>query len=146
MKFASVLKLTAAAFVSGALLVPSIGPAMAAATYPPHVSILYASPVLTNGHAAVAVAGDHLTSGMSVKASRGTHSATAAVSSIMSRKCTPAARMASAWACAVLHGMASTCAPMSRSRRAMAPSSSFAPGGSRCRLGTCGFMSISTRT
>lgn len=80
MKFASILKLTAAAFVSGALLVPGIGPATAAATYPPHVSILYASPVLTNGHAAVAVSGDHLTSGMSVKASRGTRSITAAVS------------------------------------------------------------------
>lgn len=79
MKFTAVIKLAATALVTGALLVPGIAPAHAA-PYPPKVSMLYASPVLSGGYAAVRLSGDHLTSGMTVKAVRGAKSTVGTVS------------------------------------------------------------------
>jgi hypothetical protein len=78
MKFTAVLKLAAAALATGALLVPGIAPAQAA-TYPPKVSVLYVSPVLSGGYASVGLSGDHLTTGMSVTAVRGTKATSATV-------------------------------------------------------------------
>lgn len=77
MKLLATLRFTAAALVTGALLVPASGPAQAAITYPPQVSTLYASPFLSGGYAAVSVHGDHLTSGIKVRATLGKHSALA---------------------------------------------------------------------
>jgi hypothetical protein len=79
MKFAAVLKVTAAALATGALMVTGIAPASAAAAYPPHVSGLYASPIVTSGYTSVSVSGEYLTAGMTVKATRGSHSAVASV-------------------------------------------------------------------
>ncbi len=72
MRFPTVVRLAAVALLSGALLLPSSTPAAASTgeTYPPHVSVLYASPFLSGGYAAVGVSGDHLPSGMIVRASR----------------------------------------------------------------------------
>jgi hypothetical protein len=80
MKFPTALKLAAAALATGALLVPGIGPAQAGVSYPPHVSVLYASPFLTDGYASVSVSGTDLTSGLTVLASRGSKSRVADVS------------------------------------------------------------------
>jgi hypothetical protein len=79
MKFHTVVKFAAAALATGALLVPGIGPAQAA-TYPPHVSVLYASPFLSGGYASVSVSGTDLPSGMTVWARRGTKVSHASVS------------------------------------------------------------------
>ncbi len=79
MRFAAISRLAAAALATGALLVSGITPAHAA-TYPPHVSVLYASPVLSGGYAAVGISGDHLTSGLTVRASRSSHKTVAKVS------------------------------------------------------------------
>jgi len=79
MKFAAVLRIAAAALATGALLIPTIGPAKAATTYPypPHVSVLYASPFLSGGYASVSVSGTDLTTGLTVRASSGTKSTVA---------------------------------------------------------------------
>jgi hypothetical protein len=79
MKFPTPLKLAAAAIATGALLVPGIGPAQAGVTYPPHVSVLYASPLLSGGYASIFVSGTDLTSGMTVQASRGSKMRSASV-------------------------------------------------------------------
>ena len=80
MKIPAALRLAAVALATGALLVPNIGPANAAVTYPPSVSTLYASPFLSGGYASVSVYGNHLTSGLTVKASRGSQSASGTLS------------------------------------------------------------------
>ena len=77
MKFSTVLKFAAAALATGSLMIPGVAPANAA--YPPHVSQLYASPILSGGYASVTVLGTDLASGMTVRASRGSHSKTASV-------------------------------------------------------------------
>ncbi|MCC6498519.1 MAG: hypothetical protein IT193_19915 [Propionibacteriaceae bacterium] len=80
MKLAAVLRLAAAALLTGALLVPAIGPAKAIPAYPPHVSVLYASPFVSGGYAAVSVSGEFLTSALTVRATRGSRSTVASVS------------------------------------------------------------------
>jgi len=81
MKFHAALKLAAAALLTGALMVPAIGPAQAVESYPPHVSALYASPFMnSSGYAAVSVSGEFLTSGMTVRATRASSYTVAAVS------------------------------------------------------------------
>lgn len=79
MKLAAVLKVAAAALATGALLVTGTTPAQAAITYPPHVSMLYVSPIVSSGYTSVAVYGDHL-AGLTVQASRGAKTVSAPVS------------------------------------------------------------------
>ncbi len=79
MRFATVVKFATAALAAGALLVPGIGPAQAVTTYPPHVSVLYASPFMSGGYTSVSVTGTDLKSGMTVRASRGSKSVVANV-------------------------------------------------------------------
>lgn len=82
MKSRTILRLAASALVTGALLVPAVGPAPAVGynSYPPHVSALYASPFMSGGYAAVAVSGENLPSGMTVLATRSTRATVAEVS------------------------------------------------------------------
>lgn len=71
MKFPAALRVAAVALATGALLVPSVTPAQAEVSYPPHVSTLYASPFLsTGGYASVSASGEYLTAGMTVQANR----------------------------------------------------------------------------
>lgn len=76
MKFSAVLKLGAAALATGALLLPSVGPAQAA-PYPPAVSVVYASPYLSGGYVPVSVVGSDLVAGIKVRASYAKRSTTA---------------------------------------------------------------------
>ncbi len=78
MKLTGVLRAAAVALAAGALVVTGVAPAKAVETYPPHVSVLYASPFLTSGYATVFVMGDHL-AGLTVTASRAGKTTTAAV-------------------------------------------------------------------
>ncbi len=78
MKITAVVKLAATALATGALLVTGISPAQAV-TYPPKVSVLFASPVLSAGYASVGLSGSHLTRGMTVTAVRGSKAKSASV-------------------------------------------------------------------
>lgn len=80
MKLAHVLRVAATALATGAMLASGLAPAHAAENYPPKVSALYASPIVSRGYAAVGLSGERLGSGMTIRATRGSRVTVAKVS------------------------------------------------------------------
>lgn len=82
MKLRNIVRVAATTLLAGALLVPSgaSAPAVVPTAYPPHVSVLYASPFIGGGYTTVAVSGEHLSPGMTIRATRSSRSTTAKVS------------------------------------------------------------------